>query len=67
MNRVSYSQVLSDSREVFRDRIVLVGIYTVGIGDYYFIIYKEPPMFGVEVHANILQTCCRALIKKEFL
>ncbi|NLP25368.1 MAG: adenylate/guanylate cyclase domain-containing protein [Syntrophomonadaceae bacterium] len=65
--QVSYSQVLSGEipTEVFRDRIVLVGIYTVGIGDYYFTpLAAEAPMFGVEVHANILQNLLQGNYKE---
>ncbi|OEH85287.1 hypothetical protein BHU72_04105 [Desulfuribacillus stibiiarsenatis] len=42
--------------EYFRDKIVLVGTYTVGIDDYYFTpIAPQVPMFGIEIHSNIIQ------------
>jgi len=56
--RVSYSQIISGEvpPEFFQDRIVLVGPYTVGINDYYFTpLAPEVPMYGIEIHANILQ------------
>ncbi|MGF7184921.1 adenylate cyclase [Desulfitispora alkaliphila] len=41
----------------FEDKIVLVGYYALGLGDYYFTPFaKDAPMFGVEVHANIVNT-----------
>ncbi len=55
---ISYSQVISGEvpPEFFQGRIVLVGSYTVGIGDFYFTpLAPEVPMYGVEIHANILQ------------
>ncbi len=59
---VSYSQVISGEipPEFFEGRIVLVGSYTVGIGDYYFTpLAPEIPMYGVEIHANIIQNLLR--------
>jgi adenylate cyclase len=43
--------------EYFRDKIVLVGPYTVGIADDYYFTPLAPqvPMFGMEIHANIIQ------------
>ncbi|HQL35209.1 MAG TPA: adenylate/guanylate cyclase domain-containing protein [Bacillota bacterium] len=55
---VSYSQVISGEipPEYFEGRIVLVGSYTVGIGDFYFTpMAPEVPMYGMEIHANIIQ------------
>jgi adenylate cyclase len=59
---VSYSQIISGEvpSEFFRDRIVLVGPYTVGIGDFYFTpLAPEVPMYGIEIHANIVQNLLR--------
>jgi len=59
---VSYSQVISGEvpPEFFRGRIVLVGPYTVGIDDYYFTpLAPEAPMYGIEIHANIVQNLLR--------
>lgn len=59
---VSYSQVISGEvpPEFFRGRIVLVGSYTVGIGDFYFTpLAPEVPMYGMEIHANIVQNLLR--------
>ncbi|HQI15406.1 MAG TPA: adenylate/guanylate cyclase domain-containing protein, partial [Bacillota bacterium] len=55
---VSYSQAISGEipPEYFEGRIVLVGSYTVGIGDFYFTpMAPEVPMYGMEIHANIIQ------------
>lgn len=55
---LSYYQVLSQEipPEYFEDKIVLVGPCTVGIDDYYFTpLAPETPMYGVEIHANIIQ------------
>lgn len=66
MEAIPYSLVLSDDfpAEYFRDKIVMVGPYTVGIADdYYFTpLAPQEPMYGVEIHANILQM----LITKDF-
>ena len=54
-----YHEVLEGEFEevTFRDKIVLVGYYALGLGDYYFTPFqKDTPMFGIEVHANILNT-----------
>lgn len=55
---LSYLQVLNGDvpPEYFTDAIVLIGPYALGIGDYYFTpLASHDPMFGVEIHANILQ------------
>ncbi len=45
----------------FDGKIVLVGYYAPGLGDYYFTPFaKDNPMYGVEVHANILHTLLEA-------
>lgn len=57
-DHVPYHQVLTGEidAEYFRDKIVLVGPYTVGISDYYFTpLAPEIPMHGIEIHANIIQ------------
>lgn len=41
--------------EYFEDKLVLIGPYAVGIGDYFnTAIDHQLPMFGVEIHANML-------------
>lgn len=65
---ISYNRVLEGEipPEYFEDKIVLVGPYTVGIDDYYFTpMARNSPMFGVEVHANILQQMLREDYKEE--
>jgi len=55
---LSYDKVLMGEipPEYFEDKIVLIGPYTVGIDDYYFTpLAHESPMYGVEIHANIIQ------------
>lgn len=57
MTYFSYQRVLSGEipADFFEDKIVLVGPYVVGIGDFYFTsIDHQVPMYGVEIHANIL-------------
>lgn len=42
--------------EYFKDKIVLIGPYAVGLGDtYYTPLDHSSPMYGVEIHANIIQ------------
>ena len=65
---ISYNRVLEGEipPEYFEDKIVLIGPYTVGIDDYYFTpMARNSPMFGVEVHANILQQMLREDFKEE--
>jgi adenylate cyclase len=41
----------------FDNALVLVGFYAPGLGDYYFTPFaKDQPMYGIEVHANIVNT-----------
>jgi adenylate cyclase len=41
----------------FQDSVVLIGPYSVGLQDmYYTPMSKSIPMFGVEIHANIVQS-----------
>ncbi|NLT95536.1 MAG: adenylate/guanylate cyclase domain-containing protein [Clostridia bacterium] len=59
---ISYSQVISGEvpPEYFQGRIVLIGPYTVGLGDFYFTpLAPEVPMYGIEIHANIVQNLLR--------
>jgi len=45
----------------FIDKVILVGYYAPGLGDYYFTPHsKDTPMYGVEVHANVLHTLLQA-------
>lgn len=57
--RVPYYMVLTGEvdPEYFRDKVVLVGVTAVGLADdYYFAaIDRTYPMYGIEVHANIIQ------------
>lgn len=49
--------------DYFKDKIVLIGPYTVGISDAYLTPTDHAiPMYGVEIHANIIQ----ALLNKSF-
>lgn len=62
---IPYSQLLDGtvSADILKDKIVLVGPYTVGMTDtFYTSIDKTAPMYGVEIHANIIQ----ALLHKDF-
>lgn len=54
----SLSDVLSGEipREEFKDCIVLVGAYAPGFQDSYVAaVSRSQPMYGVEIHANIIQ------------
>lgn len=50
----------------FKDKVVLVGAYTSGMMDQYSVpISKEGQMFGVEIHANIIDSLCRGYSYQE--
>jgi adenylate cyclase len=62
---IPYSAVLSGDvpAEYFKDRIVLVGPYATGFKDDYLTpLQVKNPMYGVEIHANIIQ----ALLDQNF-
>lgn len=55
---LSMSRVLNGEipTELFAGAIVLVGAYSTGMMDsYYTAVNRSVPMYGVEIHANILQ------------
>lgn len=63
-----YTDVLDDKvpPEYFQGKIVLIGPCTVGIQDYYFTpLVRHKPMYGVEIHANIIQNLMNQNYKKE--
>ncbi|MGE5613920.1 MAG: CHASE2 domain-containing protein [Bacillota bacterium] len=65
---LSFADVLDGKipPEYFEGKIVLVGPCTVGIQDYYFTpIARHKPMYGVEIHANIIQNLINQNYKKE--
>lgn len=65
---LSFAKVVSGEipAELFAGSIVLVGPYTAGMMDaYYTAISRDIPMYGVEVHANILQSFLEDNRKKE--
>ncbi len=52
--------------EYFEDRIVLIGPYTVGIKDDFLTpMDRKQSMYGVEIHANIIQNLLEGNFKKE--
>jgi len=52
--------------DYFEDRIVLVGPYTVGMKDDFLTpLDSKQNMFGVEIHANIIQSILEQQYKKE--
>ena len=56
---LSFSKVVNGEipTEMFAGAIVLVGPYTTGMMDaYYTAVNRNVPMYGVEIHGNILQT-----------
>lgn len=51
--------------EYFKDKIVLIGPYAVGLGDaYYTPLDHSSPMYGVEIHANIIQNLLHSNFKE---
>lgn len=55
---IPYSAVLSGEvpADYFKDRIVLIGPYATGFKDDYLTpLQVKSPMYGVEIHANIIQ------------
>lgn len=45
----------------YQDKIVLVGYFAPGLGDYYFTpFFKDAPMYGVELQANIINMLIRS-------
>lgn len=66
MEYISYSKVLEGKIPVgyFKNKILLIGSYTLGIDDYYLTpIEKQVPMYGIEIHANIIQNFLSGNIK----
>lgn len=54
-------------KELFTGSIVLVGPYSAGMMDsYYTAVQHDTAMYGVEVHANILQAFLEGIEKTEF-
>ncbi len=54
-----YSRVIKGeySPSTFNNKIMLVGFFALGLGDYYFTPFlKDIPMFGIEAHANMINT-----------
>jgi len=65
---LSFSKVVSGEipPELFAGTVVLVGPYTTGMMDAYFTaVSHSVPMYGVEVHANILQSFLEENRKRE--
>jgi adenylate cyclase len=66
---VSFSDVLNKDfdPEYFKGKIVLFGPYTVGLTDDRFItaIDHQEPLYGIEVHANIIQNILSNKFKQE--
>lgn len=53
-------------RELFADSIVLVGPYTTGMLDsFYTSADRHTPMYGVEIHANIVQSLLEGNFKHQ--
>lgn len=66
---IPFSRILNDEipPEYFEDAIVLVGPYTVGIAKdtYLTPLDHQAPMYGVEIHANTIQTLLYKNFKKD--
>jgi adenylate cyclase len=68
MEYISYYRILDGSvpAAYLKDKIVLVGATAVGIGDYYTTsIDRQIPMYGIEIHANIIRNLMNNLLKTE--
>ncbi len=64
---IPYYEVLTGEipPEYFKDCIVLIGPYSVGLSDqYYTAIDRQTPMYGIEIHANIMQSLMYKSFKK---
>lgn len=58
----SWADVVSGkiSPAFFKDAIVLVGAYAAGMQDQYSVpVTRDSKMYGVEIHANIIDSLCR--------
>ncbi len=65
---LSFCDVINGTipKELFAGGIVLIGAYSEGMMDsYYTAVSHDTPMYGVEVHANILQALLDENLKKE--
>lgn len=65
---IPYSAVLSGEvpADYFEDRIVLIGPYATGFKDDYLTpLQVKSPMYGVEIHANIIQALLDGDLKRE--
>lgn len=49
----------------FKDATVLIGPYSVGLQDMYYVPNSQTRMFGVELHANIMQSLIDGMIFNE--
>ena len=61
-DRYSWAKVMNDEVDLrtFKDTVVLVGAYTAGMMDQYSVPHSnQGQMFGVEIHANIIDSLCR--------
>lgn len=60
--RYSWAEVVSGEVPpgYFKDAIVLVGAYAAGMQDQYSVpVSRNAKMYGVEIHANIIDSLCR--------
>ncbi|WP_313892444.1 adenylate/guanylate cyclase domain-containing protein [Psychrobacillus sp.] len=65
---IPYSMVLEGEvpADYFENRIVLIGPYTVGIKDDFLTpLDRKQSMYGVEIHANIIQNLLEGNFKQE--
>ena len=55
---IPYKQVLEGNfpPDYFQGKIVLVGATAIGLHDYYFTSFSHQPVYGIEFHANTLQS-----------
>ncbi|KJS85815.1 MAG: hypothetical protein JM58_07730 [Peptococcaceae bacterium BICA1-8] len=65
---LSYIDVFNEKIpfEYFENKIILIGSFSPGIDDYYFTpLDYQAPMYGIEVHANIIQNLLQNNFKEE--
>ena len=61
-DRRSWAAVVNGDTDlsIFKDTVVLVGAYTAGMMDQYSVPHSNGgQMYGVEIHANIIDSLCR--------
>lgn len=63
---IPFSDVIKGevSKELFKNKLVLVGITAKGLGDYFLAPSYEEPVSGLEIHANAVNTVIKGAFPK---